>query len=401
MRVLFLSLCAMEDMESQGIYSDLLKEFRAHGHDVLAIAPRERRTGLPTELANCGGIDVLRVAVGNIQKTNLIEKGVSTLALTREFLAALDKRTPGREFDLVIYATPPTTISGLVEAVKKRTGAKAYLLLKDIFPQNSLDLGMLSEGGVKGLVYRYFKVTERKTYEAADWIGCMSPANREYLLAHEPWLDPTRVEVNPNTVAPRDMSGLDAGAFRAKYGLPNDERIFAYGGNLGKPQCVDFLIDVLRLNEAEAVGFFVIAGSGTDRPKLERFFAEARPRHAALLPNLPRDEYDAMLCACDVGLIILDPRFTIPNFPSRVLSYMQAGLPILTATDATCDMGRIAEANGFGVAGSSASPEGFLGKCRALTDGEVAAMGRRSREYLDENYTAERSYELIMEHFNG
>ena len=280
MRVLFLSLCAMEDMESQGLYSDLLKEFRAHGHDVLAIAPRERRTGLPTELANCGGIDVLRVAVGNIQKTNLIEKGVSTLALTREFLAALDKRTPGREFDLVIYATPPTTISGLVEAVKKRTGAKAYLLLKDIFPQNSLDLGMLSEGGVKGLVYRYFKVTERKTYEAADWIGCMSPANREYLLAHEPWLDPTRVEVNPNTVAPRDMSGLDAGAFRAKYGLPNDERIFAYGGNLGKPQCVDFLIDVLRLNEAEAVGFFVIAGSGTDRPKLERFFAEAAAQPA-------------------------------------------------------------------------------------------------------------------------
>ena len=391
----------MEDMESQGIYSDLLKAFHSHGHEVLAIAPRERRTGLPTELADCGGVEVLRVAVGNIQKTNLIEKGVSTLVLKHEFLSALDGFAPGREFDLVVYATPPTTISGLVEAIKKRTGAKAYLLLKDIFPQNSLDLGMLSERGVKGLIYRYFKETERKTYAAADWIGCMSPANREYLLAHEQWLDPARVEVNPNTVTPRDMSRLDATSFKAKYGLPDDGRVFVYGGNLGRPQCVDFLVDVLWLNEAAPVGFFAIAGSGTDRPKLERFFAEARPRHAALLPNLPRDEYDAMLCACDVGLIILDPRFTIPNFPSRVLSYMQAGLPVVTATDGMCDMGRIAEANGFGVAGSSVSAEGFLDRCRALTDEDIAAMGRRSREYLEENYTAERSYELIMEHFNG
>ena len=108
-----------------------------------------------------------------------------------------------------------------------------------------------------------------------------------------------------------------------------------------------------------------------------------------------------MLCACDVGLVVLDHRFTIPNFPSRVLSYMQAGLAVVTATDEVCDMGRIAEANGFGVAGSSASAESFLEKCRALTNEQIDDMGKRSRLYLEENYTSEISYELIMEHFNG
>ena len=400
MNVLFVSLCAIEDFESQGIYTDLLKTFRKHGHKVYAIAPREKRTGLPTELADLDGVKILRVAVGNIQKTNLIEKGISTLTVKGKFLKALNRYLGDVQFDLVMYATPPTTISGLVRSIKERTGAKAYLLLKDIFPQNSLDLGMLSEHGLKGLLYKYFKSTEKSTYVAADWIGCMSEANRDYLLKNEPQLRPERVEVNPNTMIPRDMSGVDVDAFRGKFGIPSDETVFVYGGNLGRPQCVDFLIDVLELNEKNPAGFFLIAGAGTDRPKLEKYFARTLPAHAKLLPNLPREEYDAMLCACDVGLIILDYRFTIPNFPSRTLSYMQAGLPVVTATDVVCDMGYLAEEHGFGICGFSNDAGVFLEKCRQLSPEDITAMGKKSREFLEENYTAEKSYELIVRHFD-
>ena len=400
MNVLFVSLCAIEDFESQGIYTDLLKTFRNHGHGVFAIAPREGRTGLPTELVNLDGVKILRVAIGNIQKTNLIEKGISTLTVKSKFLKAFNKFLPEEQFDLVLYATPPTTISELVGSIKNRTGAKAYLLLKDIFPQNSLDLDILSEHGLKGLIYKYFKSTEKSTYAVADWIGCMSEANRDYLLAHEPRLCPECVEVNPNTLIPRDMSNLDAKSFKNKYCIPSNAIVFAYGGNLGKPQCVDFLIELLKLNEKNPAGFFIIAGNGTDRPKLELFFNTSKPNHAKLLPNLPRQEYDAMLCACDIGLILLDYRFTIPNFPSRVLSYMQAGLPIATATDVVCDMGYLAEEQGFGICGFSNDAEAFLEKCRQLSPEDIAVMGRKSREYLEENYAAERSYELIMRHFD-
>ncbi len=400
MRVLFLSQSPMESGDT-GIYTDLLRTFAEHGHSVYALSPRERRTGLPSELAHEDGINIIRVAVGNITKTNLIEKGVSTLSIGVRYLDALKRFAPGVDFDLVLYATPPTTISGVVEKVKRATGARAYLLLKDIFPQNAIDLGMLSRSGPKAPIYAFFKRSERKTYQAADWIGCMSPANRDYLLEHEPWLDPSRVEVNPNAIIPRDLAGEDPETFRSKYGLPSDERIFVYGGNLGKPQAIDFFIEVLRENEKDPAGFFLIAGSGTERLLLEAYFEQEAPAHAKLLGSLGRSEYGTMLCACDVGLVVLDHRFTIPNFPSRVLSYMQAGLPVVTATDEVCDMGRIAEANGFGVAGSSASAESFLEKCRALTDEQINDMGKRSRLYLEENYTSKTSYELIMEHFNG
>lgn len=401
MKVLFMSLTEIEDIDSQGIYTDLLKTFRDHGHEVVALAPRERRTGLPTELVELQGIQVLRIAVGNITKCGLIEKGISNLTIKSKFLKAMKHNIKNTKFDLVLYTTPPTTIYGLVETVKRAVGAKAYLLLKDIFPQNSLDLGMLSKNGVKGLIYRYFKHTERKTYAAADWIGCMSRANRDYLIANEPEIDPDCIEVNPNSLIPRDMSHIDESSFKERYGLPCNERIFVYGGSLGRPQGIDFLIEVLRLNECNPVGYFLIAGNGTERAKLESYFSSANPKHAQLLPNLPRTEFDAMLIACNVGLVFLDHRFTIPNFPSRLLSYMQASLPIVAATDQASDMGRLAEENGFGIWAESTDAEAFLAKCRELTDASISEMGARAHAYMVENYTSEKSYEIIMEHFDG
>ncbi|MBQ9042963.1 MAG: glycosyltransferase family 4 protein [Eggerthellaceae bacterium] len=400
MRIIFASVAAIENIASPGIYTDLLRTFRDHGHEVTVIAPREKRTGLPTELEEQHGITVLHVATGNIQKCSAIEKGMSLLALKRQYSDALRNHMPNKKFDLVLYATPPTTIAGLIESLKTQTGAKSYLLLKDIFPQNALDIGMLSDHGAKSIMYRYFKKTEHRTYEVADWIGCMSPANREYLLSHEPWLNAERVEVNPNSVIPLDLQNVDRIAIRKQYGIPGDERVFAYGGNLGKPQGVGFLIDALRCNEQMPAGFFLIAGSGTERHLLEAFFEAEQPAHARLLPSLPRDEFDSLLYACDAGIVLLDHRFTIPNYPSRALSYMQASLPVLCATDPVSDMGKVAEENGFGIDCRSNDPKLFVERCRSLSNDDLHAMGARAKAYMMENYTAEKTYETIMRHFD-
>lgn len=399
MNVLFMSLSSMENLETD-IYKDLLKTFFSHGHQVYAISPRERRTNLPTEYASLDGIQVLRVSVGNITKTNLIEKGISTLTLSRRYLSAFKKYLSDIKFNLIIYCTPPTTLAPVVNWVKKQTGARSYLLLKDIFPQNAVDLDMLSTTGLKGLIYKYFKSTERKTYEAADNIGCTSPANIKYLIEHQPQIDPSIVEENPNSLIVRDMISVSPDDFAKKYMLPADEVIFAYGGNLGVPQDIGFLIDVLSLNEETPVAFFLIAGSGTERGRLEKYFNDHLPKHAKLLPHLPPDEYNSMLVACDVGVVLLNNRFTVPNSPCRILSYMQASLPVITATDPFCDSGLIAEENGFGIACQSDDPEAFLAACRKIASLDLIAMGARSRKYMESHYSTEVTYQKIMRHFN-
>lgn len=399
MKVLFISLSALEDLSEHNIYGDLLKVFKRHGHDVAAISPREKRAGLPTEYDTMGEFPVLRVAIGNVTKNGPVEKGLSLLGLPGRIERAIREHMPTYVPDLILFATPPTTVGGLVCRMKKRFCASTYLLLKDIFPQNSLDLGLLSTSGISGLIYRYFKGTERKTYEAADFIGCMSPANVEYLLDHERWLDSSRVEENPNSLIPEQPASTDRFEMRSEFGLPLDERVLVYGGNLGKPQAIDILIDALRTNESESVGHFVIAGSGTERGKLEAFFEECQPIHATLLPALSRERFDELLAAADAGLILLDYRFTIPNFPSRLLSYLQAGLPVVVCTDSASDMGAIAEENGFGVRCSSEDASNLLSGCSRLLEKDLQVMGSEGRRYLEREYTAERSYEIIVRHF--
>ena len=317
-------------------------------------------------------------------------------------MAAIDACLDGFVPDLIVYATPPTTISGLIASLKRRYGAKSYLLLKDIFPQNSVDLGMLRTVGPKSFLYKFFKRTERDTYRVADYIGCMSEANRRYLLKHEPWLDQSRVEVNPNTIIPLPLSAFsaaDRAHFRREYGVPNDEKLIVYGGNLGKPQAIEILVEALKLNEEASLCHFLICGDGTERPLLEEFFASYSPKHATLLQSLPVDEFNRMLGMADAGLILLDHRFTIPNFPSRVLSYMQAALPVVVASDSSTDIGDIAEANGFGIAGSSESGETLLAACERVLGSDLMTMGTVARRFLEDNYHSEISYRTIVGHF--
>ena len=63
-----------------------------------------------------------------------------------------------------MYSTPPITFADVIAYVKKRDGAKSYLLLKDIFPQNAVDIGMMAKRGLKSIIYKLFKKKEEKLY---------------------------------------------------------------------------------------------------------------------------------------------------------------------------------------------------------------------------------------------
>lgn len=402
MRVLFLTLLDFSSPEERGIYTDLMREFVRNGHLVYIISPTERRKRRPTEVIDRGGYLILKLRIGNIQKTNVIEKGLSTLTLESVFVKAVKRYFADVRFDLVLYSTPPITFFRAVEYVKTRDQAKTYLLLKDIFPQNAVDLGMMSKTGVRGLIYRYFRAREKRLYAVSDHIGCMSQANVDYLLAHNPEIPPAAVEVCPNSIEPVAVA-RDADRSRetrGKYGIPTDRTVFIYGGNLGKPQGIDFLIDCLRANRSNEDAFFVIVGSGTEFAKVERFVLDEGPPNVRLLAHVPLSEYEMLVSSCDVGLIFLDRRFTIPNFPSRLLSYMQASLPVLAATDRSTDVGRVIVEGGFGFWCESGDVEAFSRMVDSMCVASIREqMGRNARAYLEENYTVSRSYEIIMRHF--
>ena len=149
MNVLFLTLSYFNSLDDRGIYTDLLREFVKNGHVVYAISPIEKRNGKDTVLVEKEKIKILNLRIGNIQKTNIIEKGISTILVSSQFKNAIKQYFSDVKFDLVLYSTPPITLLSAVGYVKRRDDAKTYLLLKDIFPQNAVDLEMMTKKGSK------------------------------------------------------------------------------------------------------------------------------------------------------------------------------------------------------------------------------------------------------------
>lgn len=399
MNVIFLTLGRIRDVNSRGIYTDLMRKFRDEGHNVYIVSPVERQFGSHTGLVEQNGIHILNVKTLNIQKTNVLEKGLGTLLLEYQYTNAIKKFLRGISFDLILYSTPPITLNKIITYLKKANPkAISYLLLKDIFPQNAVDLGMFKNGSI---VYKLFRRKEINLYKNSDYIGCMSPANVEFVLKHNKFVDKNRVEVAPNSIelTSGDIA-VDKSAVRAKYNLPIDKPVFIYGGNLGKPQGIDFLIKCLDANKNRTDCHFLIVGNGTEYKKLKSWYESSHCSNVSLLAGLPKKEYDNLVQSCDVGLIFLDHRFTIPNYPSRLLSYLEYRMPIIAATDRNTDIGMIAEENGYGYWCESVNVNDFINCIDKIIDNpeHIRVMGNNGYDFFKKNYLVDITYNIIKKH---
>ena len=385
-----------------GLYSDLLRQFIDHGDDVYMVSPCEK-SAKDSWVIEEPHAQIIKVPTLTMEKTNIIKKGLSILTIDNSFRKGINKHLSGLRFDIVIYPTPPITLLGSVKYIKNRDKAMTYLLLKDIFPQNAVDIGMMSATGIKGVLYRYFRYKEKQLYKASDYIGCMSQANVDYVLKNNPFIDKSHIEVCPNSVEVVDMSVDEKTriSIRKKYAIPLEKKVFVFGGNLGRPQGIPFMIDCLKAVKEINDAYFLIVGDGTEYGKIEKYLKESKQENVRLMQRLPREDYDTMVGACDVGLLFLDHRFTIPNYPSRLISYMQAKVPVLAVTDPNTDIGEDIVEGGFGWWSESNDAESFRELVMTIIDKDLKQIGQTGYDYLLDHFSVDRAYDTIMAHFTA
>ena len=403
MNVIFITQSNINNINEKGIYATLMRKFNTEGHEVYIISPAERRLAQKTHIIDSDGAKILKVKTLNIQKTNVVEKGLGILLIENQYKSAIKKYLGDVKFDVILYSTPPITFTSVVKFMKKRNPqAFSYLLLKDIFPQNAVDIGMFGE---KSIFNWYFRKKEVDLYKTSDYIGCMSPANVKFLLEHNNFVDKKRVEVAPNAIEIKEkkfeegQEKAERYYIRKKYNLPIEKPIFIYGGNLGKPQGIDYLIKCLDANKHRQDCYFVVVGNGTEFNKLSNWYDANKNCSVKLMQRLSEEDYDMLVRSCDVGLIFLDYRFTIPNYPSRLLGYMGNKMPVLCATDVNTDIGSIADKNGYGYWCESVKPEDFTSLVDKIMKSDRKAMGEKGYKYLLENYTVDKTYDAIVKHF--
>lgn len=400
MDILYISTSFPRPEESSTIYTDLAEELIARKHNVTVVVSEEKRKNSQTKLSEERNMEVLRVVTGNLYDVNIFEKGTTILMMQYQLKNAIKKHLKNKKFDLVLFESPPVTTASVVEWAMKYFNCPSYLMLKDIFPQNALDINILTR---KHPAYHYFKYKEKKLYTTASIIGVMSEANRNYILSHNPEISGEKVKLFPNTKKIKELNKTTSTTFRAKYSIPESSMLTVYGGNMGKPQGIDFVCDILKFNAKNPDVFFLLVGRGTERDRISEVIDLNNIKNALLLKSLPRVEYETMLDEADLGLVFLDQRFTIPNFPSRVLSYFEKSLPVLAAIDANTDFGEMLKVSNSGEAVLAGELKEFNQKLKLFIDKPDLRdlMGRNGREYLVENFNVKNSVALIESHISS
>lgn len=387
MDILYLTLKNPNLGESE-IYPDLINALTAAGHKVtIAFADSPKNTP-HTKIVTEYGVRILKVSTGDMFASDFIRKGINTLLLEPKLKAAIASHFKEEHFDLVLYATPPVTFANVVRYCRKTYGCKSFLMLKDIFPQNAVDIGLF---GSNSLIHKFFRAKEKKLYALSDVIGCMSEGNVKYLKEHNPYIPDDKIILFPNTirVAPLKEKGIEV--------ISGRRMRIVFGGNLGKPQAIDFLMSVIKYNRSpiyDKVEFLFI-GKGSESETVKKTCSKCS--NATFIDYLPVEEYNRLMDSCDVGIVSLDVRFTIPNYPSRMLGYMEMAKPMIACTDPNTDVRTLlTQEADCGLWCRSDDVEGFWKCVEILMDEKKRkTLGMNGRKYLEENFDVSRSVGLI------
>lgn len=312
---------------------DLSREFVRQGHQLTVLLPAHDQHE-PWRLEQFDGVQVLRLKAPKTKDVGYFRRTLAELAMPFAMLRNL-KRSPlaNSRWEGVVWYAPSIFHGPLVSALKKSSKCKSYLIIRDIFPEWAVDMGLMG----RGLPYRFFDAVARYQYSVADVIGVQTPGNKTYF---DQW------QQQPNRRLEVLQNWLDEPT-QAKCPIRIDEtplagrKVFVYAGNMGVAQGMDILLDLAeKLLVRPDVGFLFV-GRGSEAARLKAAAQTRQLHNVVFFDEIHPDEIPDLYAQCTVGIVALDPRHKSHNIPGKFLTYMQSGLPVLANVNAGNDLAKM------------------------------------------------------------
>ncbi|MGL5458299.1 MAG: glycosyltransferase family 4 protein [Cetobacterium sp.] len=402
MKILFLFLRHSENPTDSTLTKDISDEFYRQGHNVKVVTLLEKKYNRDTQLKIENGYPVLRVKTGNyFDSPGKIEKGITALTMPKKLEKAIKKYFKNEKFDLIYTHTPFISNAQLINNLKSYYKCKSCLHLWDIFPQNAKDINLLSSK----ILLNFFEYQEQKMYDSFDYIGCMSKGNLEYMKIRDKNIKLNKYFVLKNWAQIKDKPIFNKKLIREKYGYSEQDFICIFGGNMGKPQKLENILELAKKSLIDKSIKFLFIGKGTERNLLENKVKNEKINNVKFLDYIPREDYELVTAACDIGLVSLDERFTVPNFPSKTTDYFKLELPILASLDSCTakDYGKFLqdEVKGglFTLAGDTEDLYNQLLKLKDNSELKIE-LGKNGRKYYENELGVDKAYETIIKQIN-
>jgi colanic acid biosynthesis glycosyl transferase WcaI len=377
-------------------YNTALCEFLAqHGHDVRMVAAFAYYPSW-TKAASDGGTAFRTDEMRGVRlhrcwhyvprRASTIKRIVHELSfVTTSFLRQLTLPAP----DAYVVISPPLLLGAaawLLGAIKNRP---FVFHVQDLQPDAAAGLGMVKDGAFIRALYRL----EAFAYNAAARVSGIMPGMLEAF--RRKGVPRPKLILFPNgVVLPDAASRPAAGAFRQRYGFPQNEFLVLYSGNLGVKQGLDILIEAAR-HLAPNIRI-VICGQGAQREQLAETIRRHELKNVSMLPLQPDEQYREMLVDADLCVITQQTGTGGFFFPSKLLTTLAWEKPVLTVADAESELVRALSENHFGVNIEPGQPEKLA---RALE--HLSAHREQLRDYATagRNYVARFEMKRVLEEF--
>ena len=320
---------------------DLAQELFQLGHKPTVLVPSSD-IGKPWLHEEMNGVEVLRLKSPRTKDIGYVRRTIGEFLMPFTMLRNIRKSPfSGVHWDGVVWYSPTIFLGPIANALKRESGCRSYLIVRDIFPEWAVDMEIIR----KGLVYHFFKMVERYQYSVADTIGVQSASNLDYFAEWKKTNPDRGLEVLQNwlTHAPNYGSSISIEASPL-----SGRTIIVYAGNMGIAQGMDIFLDLAeRLRNRQDIGLLFV-GRGSEVARLRAIAGERALGNIVFHDEVDPREIPGLLAQCHIGLVALDPRHKTHNVPGKFLTYMLAGLPVLARVNAGNDLVDLISNEGVG-----------------------------------------------------
>lgn len=363
------------------------------GHQVTVITPSEgqKKRLVKTQLS---GVNIWSFSSGTIKDTTKIKRAINETVLSFRAWRAISSEIKPETFDGIIYYSPSIFWGKLVDKIKSRCQCKAYLVLRDLFPQWAVDAGIIRQGS---LIEKYFRFFEKQSYRQADKIGLMSEKNRQIFNAATSDQYQTEVLRNWAELKPHTLINPDD-SVRKKINL-EDKVIYFYGGNIGHAQDMANLMRLVRSMSAYEKAHFLFVGQGDEVNLVNHLAEKWSLSNFTYLPSVNQQEFKNLLCDIDVGLFSLSAKHTAHNFPGKLLGYMVQSKPILGSVNQGNDLLETINDNQAGYLSINGEDKELYQNALSLYHNELLRkdVGKRAYRLLEDEFSVQAAAGVIID----
>ena len=299
--------------------------------------------------------------------------------------------------DLLIAVSPPLGLAVTAGLLSRRWNIPYVYDVMDLQPDAAIDLGMLKPGMATRALYSL----ERMAYKKAALISTLTEGMRNRITSKP--VPAEKVTLFP-APADRDLflvqRNVEGKSFRSTHGLTGSFLV-VHSGNMGVKQGLDVVLGAAELSRDHPDIVYLLVGDGAMRSQLEASARARKLSNVRFLPVQSPQQFPQLLAAADVALITQQRSVANILFPSKTVSLMAAGCPIVASVNSESEVARVVEKSGAGIVIEPEDAGSLFQTVMSLKEsGELTTMseaGRRyARTYWDEDLTFPRMEAELM-----